>query len=149
MDYRNMQEAIIVRLDWGEDLFASLTQVARQQHIRFAQVSGIGAATEIEVGVLDREKKEYVGTLFQGYFEICSLDGNMTWFEEAPFLHLHMTFANSSTGVCCGGHLLRAVIGATCEIVIRPLGAAQGRMFSPDLGLNLLSFPKENEIHEN
>ena len=59
--------------------------------------------------------------------------------DGKPYLHLHMS-AGDREGRVWGGHLNRAVVSATCEMVVRVLDGHVGRAFSPEIGLNLLAF---------
>lgn len=140
MEYQKIQDTFLVRLDPGEEILESLADLAARENIRLAQVSGIGAAKTLEVGVFNTENKTYEGTTYEGYFEISSLTGSITRMDGAPYLHLHTNFANPAKGIFSGGHLNRAVIGATAEIFIRTLGGEVGRKFSEEIGLNLCCF---------
>ena len=60
------------------------------------------------------------------------MDGNF-------YTHLHMS-AGDDQGRVFGGHLNRAVVSATCEMLVRVLPGAMDRAFSPEIGLNLLKF---------
>ena len=48
--------------------------------------------------------------------------------------------AGSDKGEVFGGHLNRAIISATCEMVIRVISGTVERAFSETVGLNLFRF---------
>ena len=139
MEYRKFEDNLVVRLDKGEEIVEQLTKLAEAEHIVLAEVSALGAVGDITVGVFYPEEKEYHANRFQGKFEIVSLTGTITEMDGKPYLHLHMS-AGDQDGHVYGGHLNRAVISATCEIVVRVLNGHVGRKFSPEIGLNLFDF---------
>ena len=55
------------------------------------------------------------------------------------YCHLHMS-AGDDQGRVFGGHLNRAVISATCEMVVALLPGTVDRVRSEDIGLNLWKF---------
>lgn len=71
--------------------------------------------------------------------EIVSLTGSVTTMDGAFYAHLHMS-AGDETGHVWGGHLNRAVVSATCEMVVQVSDGTVERAFDPDVGLNLFRF---------
>ena len=53
--------------------------------------------------------------------------------------HLHMSAGNDK-GEVFGGHLNRAVVSATCEMVVDVLDGTVDRQYDPVTGLNLFKF---------
>ena len=64
MEYRKFEHTFVIRLDPGEEILTSLTQLCKKEGIRLASVTGLGAAGTIELGVYDTEKKQYYSYLF-------------------------------------------------------------------------------------
>ena len=142
MEYRKFDDKIYVRLDKNDEVIASLQSVCERQGLTVAQIQGIGGCESVTVGVFDAEKKTYNETTVEGLLEMTSLDGNLTYYEGKPYLHLHVAFAYREHGEIktLAGHLLKAVIGLTGEIVITPAEGRIGRRFDEELGIRVWDF---------
>ena len=85
-----------------------------------------------------REKKYYAND-FKGSFEIVSLTGTIDTMDDGFYCHLHLSAGNEQ-GQVFGGHLNRAVVSATCEMVIRLINGKIDRKYDDVTGLNLFHF---------
>lgn len=139
MEYRRFENKIYVRLDPGEEILRELEFLAEREDIRLASISGLGALNELEVCVFDPAAKEFYSNFFQEPLEITSLTGTVTEMDERPYLHLHLSAGNAKGNVV-GGHLKRAVVSATAEIVLSITNGVIERRFDEESGLNLFHF---------
>lgn len=139
MEYRKFQNKIIVRMDKGEEILEKVREVAEKEKIKLADISALGAVSEFTVGVFDTEAKEYHANEFKGSFEIVSLTGIINTMNDEFYCHLHMSAGNEK-GQVFGGHLNRAIISATCEMVITLIDGRVDRRFEKEVGLNLFQF---------
>lgn len=139
MEYRKFQNKIIVRMDKGEEILEKVREVAEKEKIKLADISALGAVSEFTVGVFDTEAKEYHANEFKGSFEIVSLTGTINTMNDEFYCHLHMSAGNEK-GQVFGGHLNRAIISATCEMVITLIDGRIDRRFEKEVGLNLFQF---------
>ena len=139
MEYRKAGEAYLVRMDPGEEILEQLERFARQEQIGLAAVQALGAVKEFTVGVFKTDEKKYYANHFSGSFEIVSLTGTIDTMGGDFYCHLHMS-AGDDQGRVFGGHLNRAVISATCELVLTLAEGELGRVFDPETGLNLWKF---------
>ena len=137
MKYKRFGEDIVVRLEVGEEVVASLAEIAESEGVTFAEVSGIGAVDDIAVSVYDVKQKRYFDHEFREPMEITSLLGTVTEMEGAPYIHIHAS-AGRADGSVVGGHLKRAVVSATCEIVLHTVYGRVPRFFDDATGLNLM-----------
>lgn len=139
MDFRRFGDTLVVRLDKGEEILSSLSSLARRERILLAEVSALGATDDFTVGVLDTREKRFLPRRFTGDHEIVSLTGTVTALNGEPYLHLHMS-AGSASGEVVGGHLQRAVVSVTCEMIVRTLDGCVGRRADADTGINVMDF---------
>ena len=119
MEYRKFGGVIVARLDPGEEILEQVRQIALSEQIKLAHIQALGAVSDFTVGVFDVEKKAYRADEF--------------------YCHLHMSAGNES-GAVFGGHLNRAVISATCEMIITLIDGRVGRRRDEQIGLNLFEF---------
>ena len=139
MEYRKFGDTYIVRMDPGEEILTQLKVFAEQEGVKLASVTALGAVKDFTVGVFDTGAKVYKSNRFQGVYEIVSLVGTINTMNDAFYCHLHMCAADQE-GQAFGGHLNVAVISATRELVVTCLSGLTDRVFSDEVGLNLISF---------
>lgn len=139
MKYRRFNNTIIARLDKGEEILAQIKELAAKENIKLASVTALGAINDFTVGVFDTAEKKYFSNSFQGLFEIVSLTGTINTMNNEFYTHIHMS-AGDSSGQVFGGHLNRAVVSATCEMVITVIDGKVDRYYDEDVGLNLFKF---------
>ena len=139
MDYKRFNNAIVLRIDRGEEIHEQLKAVCLKENVKLASVSGIGAINDLTSGVWDVERQEYYSNHFTGVYEVANLVGTITTMNGEYYAHIHIS-AGDAQGHVVGGHLNRAVVSATSEIVLHLIDGTVEREFSPEVGLNLLKF---------
>jgi predicted DNA-binding protein with PD1-like motif len=137
MRYTKLGTAYLVRLATGEEIHASLKQLATVERIDAASVEGIGAVYDAVLGYFDRATREYARRPVPDEMEIVSLAGTLAIKESQPFAHLHVVLGGRNFEALAG-HLFEAKTGATCEIVVRPLEGYVRRTLDEATGLYLL-----------
>ena len=117
---------ILSRLMPDEDLFTALKKIAEDYRVeRGVVLSAIGSLknvvfrnvkTNVDVPVKSENTNEMEEA---GPFELLSLEGNIFPSEgdKGPIIHLHVMLGSPSGNVI-GGHLFKATIFTTAEIVI-------------------------------
>ena len=99
----------------------------------------MGALADFKVGVYKVNEKKYYSQSFQGDFEIVSLTGTINTMNKEFYTHIHMSAGNELNQVF-GGHLNRAVVSATCEMLIEIIDGIVDRYHDEEIGLNLFKF---------
>lgn len=141
MEYEKFENTIVARIDKGEEIVGKIQEIATREGIKLASVNAIGATNDFTVGVLDVSAKKFKSNNFSGNYEIVSLSGTITTFKGDFYCHLHMS-AGDESGNVFGGHLVRAIVSATCEMIIAVINGNADRRFDMETGLNLLEFGK-------
>lgn len=139
MEYRKFNDTYVIRLNKGEEIIESLKNLCRDEDIKLAEITGLGASDFVEIGVFNIYTKEYNTKVFEGMFEITSLVGNVTRKDGEVYLHIHINFGDEE-GLVKGGHLVKSRISATSEIILRKIDGEVGRKLDEEIGLNLLNF---------
>lgn len=139
MEFKKQNNTYFIRLEKGEEVVETLKTFVEKENISAGSLEGIGALSEVTLGVFYPATKEYKERKMTGIFEITSLLGNISQKEGAPYLHLHITVADEKNQVF-GGHLVSAKISATGEILARSVETKISRKMSNEIGLNLFEF---------
>jgi len=139
MDYRRFDNTIVARIDKGEEILDKIKEIALMENIKLASVSALGATNSFTVGVFKTDEKKYYANVFEGNFEIVSLTGTINTMNNEFYTHIHMSAGNDK-GEVFGGHLNRAIVSATCEMVINIINGKVDRKINEEIGLNLFNF---------
>lgn len=129
----------IVRVEKGELLVEQLTKLVKNEQIKGAWVSALGAAQWAELGFYDLDDKKYIWKRMDHLMEITSLQGNVSWVDGEPALHMHASFSDREMRAF-GGHIKELQAGGTVEVLLHHWYDQDGLKRSPDpeTGLNML-----------
>ncbi|HEY3171249.1 MAG TPA: PPC domain-containing DNA-binding protein [Thermoanaerobaculia bacterium] len=136
MKSRKEGSRIFIRLETGDDVLASLAEVATRYGVSGGWFNGIGAAKDVELGYYDLERRDYDRTAVQGEVEIAPASGSLGLVEGKPFVHLHAVVSDRNC-MPRAGHLFRAVTAATLEFVLLVAESPIPRTRDEETGLNL------------
>ncbi len=139
MEYRRFKKDIVVRIDRGEEILDKIKEIAQKENIKLASVRALGATNDFTVGVYKVDEKKYYSNSFKGNFEIVSLTGTINTMNNEFYTHIHMSAGNEK-GEVFGGHLNRAIVSATCEMIISLIDGKVDRYHDDEIGLNLFKF---------
>ena len=139
MEYRRFNNTIVLRIDKGEEVLEKIKEVALKENIKLANINALGAVGEFTVGVFKTQEKKYYSNEFKGDFEIVSLTGTINTMNGEFYSHLHMS-AGDDKGQVFGGHLNKAIVSATCEMIINIIDGTVDREYNEEIGLNLFKF---------
>lgn len=138
MKHIQLTNSSLLVLEKGEELHEVLKRFAEENDLKGAWLSGLGASSDLEIGLYDIEAREYRWKTYSEPLEILQLTGNQSVIEGEPFWHVHGSFSGRDLRAI-GGHVKRLVVGVTCELHIVPLETELTRTYDESTGLKLLN----------
>ena len=139
MDCTRQDKTLFVRIDKGDDLVSNLLSPVQKAGWTAGSVIGIGALSNIELGIYEPESKSYLRQRFPDTYELLSMTGNIGMMDEKLFSHLHVVLAGADFRAF-GGHLFSATVAVTAEAKIEKLEMTLKRKMHDELKIGLLNF---------
>lgn len=132
-----MNKKVVFVIKKDEEIISSILNFCEQRGLKSAWINGIGAIKSATLAAYDLEKKEYKKKDLSGKFEIVNLTGNIGMLGEKPVTHLHVVLSDDNMATF-GGHLEKAIVSVTCEIILTLLQKQIERKYDNKIGLNLI-----------
>ncbi len=132
----------MIVLGVGEDPVPALERFAREQELRGAHLTAIGAFSEAVVAWFAWDAKAYRPIAYREQVEVLSLAGDVAVTEAGPKLHAHVVLGRRD-GSAVGGHLRSARVRPTLEVVLEETPAHLVRVHDPESGLALIDLRRE------
>ncbi|MGH9571057.1 MAG: PPC domain-containing DNA-binding protein [Candidatus Angelobacter sp.] len=121
----------------GEPVNEQLLGFAQQNDIKAAQLTAIGAFNEVTLGYFSWTSKRYEEIPIPEQVELVALNGNLSLSDGKPKLHAHVVVGKQD-GSAWAGHLLRATVRPTLEVMLVETPAYLRRVLDKETGLPLL-----------
>jgi predicted DNA-binding protein with PD1-like motif len=132
------ERTIALVFDEGEEVAAGLKQFAEEQNLSAGRLSAIGAFSKVVLGYFDPEKKDYAEIELNEQVEVLSLLGNVALHGREKKVHAHVVVGKRD-GTAHGGHLLKAWVRPTLEVIFVEAPAFLARKLDEKTGLPLIS----------
>jgi len=123
--------------DPGNEPMAGLERFAAEAGLEAAYFSAIGAFRVATLGFFDRKRKDYLRIEIAEQTEVLSLTGNVAIHDGKPKIHAHVVLGKRD-GTAHGGHLLRAEVWPTLEVILNEAPSHLRRRHDPQTGLPLI-----------
>ena len=129
---------LILKLEPGEPVIATIEQLATERELPGAELTAIGAVNQARLGFFLPAEKRYEVRDLQENLEVVSLLGSVARTPEGPLVHAHAALGRSDFSLV-GGHLFEATVSVTLEVFLSPTSRAVARRLDPRFDLKLLS----------
>jgi predicted DNA-binding protein with PD1-like motif len=122
----------------GDEVVAGLKQFAKEHKPRSAHFTAIGAFSDAVLAYFDWEAKEYQSLPVDEQVEVLMLAGDIAWKEDGEaVVHAHAVVGRRD-GSTRGGHLMKAHVRPTLELVLEEYPKHLQREHDPQTGLALI-----------
>ncbi len=122
----------------GESAMSRLVEFLKKEGVTAGHITGLGAASEIEIAYYNLETKKYERKIIAENLEILNLTGNVGVKEHDELVvHIHATFGRNDFSVI-GGHVFEIKVSGACEVHIVSFPGKINRTYDEQTGLTLM-----------
>jgi uncharacterized protein len=132
----NAQTFVLV-FETGDEVIENLERFAAEKNLTSCFFTGIGAFRNAEVGYFDFSIKDYKKIPVTEQVEVIALNGNVVLYENKPKVHAHVILGRAD-GSTVGGHLLKAHVRPTLELILTPMSDSLTRKKNEEIGIPLI-----------
>lgn len=132
------QRTYAVVLETGEEVMDCLKRFVAAEKIGAAQLTAIGALSDVVLSYFDWEKKDYLRIPVREQVEVASLIGDVAEGpDRKPSLHIHLVVGKRD-GTAMAGHLAEAHVRPTLELIVTENPAHLRKVKDAESGLPLI-----------
>ena len=126
----------------GDEVLSTIRNFAAQENVRAAQITAIGALSDVVLRYYDWDKKTYRSTPVREQVEVASLNGDVAVGPDGkPTIHIHLVVGRRD-GTAMAGHLGEAHVRPTLEVIVEEQPSYLQKVHDPETGLALIN-PQE------
>ena len=134
MQFQKVGKDYLINIDKDEKVVEILTRFCKENGIKNAKLSGIGAVKKTEIGAYNLLKKEYIKREYSEILELLSLVGNVALKDGQPFIHAHVVLSDHNMQTL-GGHLFETTVGVAGEFILTQFDGNAYRELKSNIGL--------------
>jgi predicted DNA-binding protein with PD1-like motif len=132
------QRTFVVVLETGEEVMGCLQRFVAAERIHAAQLTAIGAFSDVMLAYFDWEKKDYAHIPVREQVEVASLIGDVAQAPSGePALHIHVVVGKRD-GSAMAGHLGQGHVRPTLEVIVTESPAHLRKVKDAQSGLALI-----------
>jgi predicted DNA-binding protein with PD1-like motif len=122
----------------GDEAAEELARFAGEHRISGAALTAVGACREATLGYFDPDALQYQDIPVTEQTEVLSLIGDIATKDGEPAVHAHAVLGRRD-GSTIGGHLQRAVVWPTLEVIVTESPAHLRKRVDEETGLALIA----------
>ncbi len=130
-------KTFVLIFETGDEVMEGLKSFAESYSITAASFKAIGAFSKAELGFYDMQRKEYEPIRIDEQVEVLSIIGDVSLLETKRIIHAHAVVGKRD-GSAHGGHLLKAWVRPTLEVILIESPAYLDREMNNEVGIPLI-----------
>lgn len=131
------QRTFAIILDTNDEVMHCIETFASEQNLKASQFNAIGAFSKATFGFFDFSIKDYKKIEIDEQVEVLNVAGDISLYKNEIKIHAHVVVGKSD-GTAHGGHLLKAYVHPTLEIILTESPAYLVREMDKDLHIPLI-----------
>ncbi len=131
------QKTYAIILESGEEAMEQIKTFTSKLNLSASRFTAIGAFSDTTVGFFDFSIKDYKKNRFNQQMEVVSLVGDISVYKNEYKVHAHVVLADEK-GAAYGGHLIKATVHPTLEIILDESPLYLKREMDENSGLPLI-----------
>jgi predicted DNA-binding protein with PD1-like motif len=132
------QKTFAIIMQSGDEVMENILSFAKQEKLHAAQFSAIGAFSKVTLGYFDFSVKDYKKIEVNEQVEVLNVVGDISLYNDEYKIHAHVVVGKED-GTAHGGHLMKATVHPTLEIILTESPAYLKREMDEESGLPLIS----------
>jgi predicted DNA-binding protein with PD1-like motif len=133
-----------VVMDKGDDAAAELSRFAEENGLTGASLTAVGACREATLAYFDPDAMDYQDIAVHEQAEVLALIGDIAELDGRPAVHAHAVLGRRN-GSTVGGHLRRAIVWPTLEVVVTETPAHLRKRIDHSTGLAGIGLDDQGE----
>jgi hypothetical protein len=129
--------------DTGDEVMEILKTFANEHCLKAARFTAIGAFSSVELGFFEFSRKDYKRIPVNEQVEVLSLIGDVALYGDESKVHAHVVIGKSD-GTAMGGHLLKATVHPTLELILEESPGYLQRRMDEETGLPLIDISERS-----
>jgi predicted DNA-binding protein with PD1-like motif len=122
----------------GEEVLSQLQEFAAAEHLAGSRLTAIGGFSETVLGFYQPDSRSYKEIPVSQQVEVLSMIGDVALGDDGrPHVHAHVV-VGCEDGTARGGHLLRALVTPTLEVLLTESPNNLQRRHDAETGLSLI-----------
>jgi predicted DNA-binding protein with PD1-like motif len=139
LNERDGRRVFALIMDTSDEVLSTIGIFAKRERISAAQISAIGALSDVVLKYFDWERKAYRDIPVREQVEVASMLGDIALDPEgAPTVHIHLVVGRKD-GSAMAGHLGAAHVRPTLEVIIDEQPSYLQKTADPESGLALIN----------
>ena len=131
------EKTFVLIFETGDEAASGILRFAKENNLAASHFTAIGGFKEVVLGYFEMDKKQYKHIPVHEQVEVLSLLGDIALEKGEPKLHAHAV-VGTSDGSARGGHLIKAVVRPTLEVILTESPVHLRREFDETSGLALI-----------